>query len=271
MIVKLTEEQIREYFDSIDKELLERQYVDYSFIINPTTYDNPLTYEMAYPINEGLVRTYPIEKTIEYVKNYFKLDDKQIMKIKGYNSDDRIMILIPLINDNLEMVKKAMRLCGYYLAYPKKEGLVNGKWAKLQFEPKFEKDISSELRQKMKKLYHLTPKYNIGKIRNIGFSPRSKNKLFEYPGRIYFFKGNVDKKEVIAMGNALSVNNDKVYNNGEYALLTISLDKVPNDVEFCFDPNYPNGVYTRDNISPNVITDIEYFKFKTYKDVSNNV
>lgn len=263
MIVKLTEEQIREYFDSIDKELLERQYVDYSEIYHTPTYYNPLTLLYMQRIDEGMFSTYPLEKTYEYIKNYFGFDDSQIKIIKGYNNLDRFLLYVPNISNNIEIVKKNMGLCGYFLAKPKENEIKDGEWVYLQFEPFIQNDISRELRNEEKNLYHLTPFYNFGKIKHLGFSPRSKNMFFDYPGRVYFMRGSVDKKEIISIGNALSFINTSKGNDGRYVLLTVDLDKVPNDTPFFYDPNYPNGVYTTVNVRPDVIIEKEEFKLKT--------
>lgn len=60
------------------------QYIEEDFrrIYHSPTFDNPLTiYMVNNNINEGLLLTYPIDKTINYIRDYFNLAPSQIQKI----------------------------------------------------------------------------------------------------------------------------------------------------------------------------------------------
>ena len=107
-----------------------------------------------------------------------------------------IKVAIPNVGRNLEMVKKAFSLCGYYMATPKEENIPQNQWVALQFEPITQEDISDKLRKEEKILYHWAPEFCIEKIKNIGLSPRSKNSSFDYPGRIYLIRGSVSQREL---------------------------------------------------------------------------
>ena len=138
-------------------------------------------------INEGIIRTYPIDKTIEYVKNCFKLDDDDIRKVKLENNKENILILIPNVANNIDVVKKAFNVCGYHFSKIAKRKTFDGiEWITMMFEAKFQTDDSKTIRKQETHAYHITPFYNKKSILKIGFSPRSKNKLFEYPGRVFF-------------------------------------------------------------------------------------
>lgn len=245
----------------------ELKTVDYRYIVRPVTFENPLTFGFQNAmLTEGLIHTYPIEKTVSYIKDYFGLIDNQIEVKECNNGGKAILILIQNYENNVEIVEKAMNYCGYFLSaknIPKFNFLVEKNFIYLQFEPKFQDDISLVLRNEETMLRHLTPYYNVDKIKNIGFSPRCKNEMFNYPGRIYFFRGSTEIKSIISLGKQLFLSNKSLGNNGDYALFTLDLNKIDENVSFYIDPNYSKGIFTSDNISPNSIIEIQKIKFRS--------
>ena len=135
------------FVSTLTEEKQKKLCVDYGCVLTHVSYNNPLSIDMQKPIREGLIKTYPADKTLEYIKNHFGLTDDQITKIHGANDIDVIKVAIPVVGDNLNIVKKAFRLCGYYLSSPKEETIEQNKWVALQFEPKIEDDISEKLRK----------------------------------------------------------------------------------------------------------------------------
>lgn len=83
----------------------ETMFVDHSF-------NNPLS---LYDLKEGLKRTYPLDKTVDYIQRYFGFENWQIKIMDAYNGIQKIGINIPNINNNVEIVKSKMELCGYFL------------------------------------------------------------------------------------------------------------------------------------------------------------
>lgn len=243
------------FVDSLDNEVYLKLYVDY--LSTHSSYGfNPLS------LTEGLIQSYPIDKTIEHVKKFFNLDSKQIRKIDCGNNIQQILVDIPVINANEELVINAFNKCGYHLGY--KNIFLDrfgNQWLSLQFEPKFQKDETLTIRQEEQTLYHLTPSYNKGKILNIGFSPRCKNEMFHYPNRTYFLRGSTDKNEILNLGQQLFYTNSSLGNNGDYILFQIDLSLVPDDVRFFIDSNHPYGIFTSDNIKPNAIIHQEPIHF----------
>lgn len=172
------------------------------------------------------------------------------------------MVCIPVIYDNLKLIEKAMSLCGYFLSYPKKDKIEDGLYNWLQFEPRFQEDESKKIRKSEHMLIHLTPYYNLKNIKKIGFSPRCKNTLFNYPSRLYFLKGSLNKQEIENIGYQLCKENNSIGNkNKKYVLITLDLKKIPNDTKMYSDLNYPYGIFITDNISPDVIKNIEIIYF----------
>ena len=216
------------------------------------TFNNPLSYLMKEQINESLIRTYPLDATVKYIKNYFGLKDNMVEPV-SIESGNYIFVYMPNFNDNLEQMLKAMQFCGYYLAFPKKENVEQNKWVELQFEPIHDIDNSKQIREEEKIVYHLTPSYNEGKIKNYGFIPKSKNNKFNYPDRIYLIRGSATNREIYTIGEQLNKINSSDRNTGEYILYTIDLSKLPEHIKLFIDPNYDYGIYTTDNIPVNSI------------------
>ena len=245
----------------IVKEDLDKIWIDYSTIRHAANYSNPLTIHMISNIHEGLIHTYPLDKTISYVKSYFRLADWQIMQVPAANGANHINVIIPNISNNLELMKEAMNLCGYYLGHPKEDTLRPNVLVALQFEAKVEADKSEQIRNEETTLYHLTPYNNRKKIEAIGFSPRCKNELFNYPRRVYFLRGSLGMGDIVNIGKQLNGANNSLGYDGNYVLFTIDLNAIPKDVKMSLDPNYPYGIYTTSSISPNVIINIQDIKF----------
>ena len=258
-VVKESLERFLKEKYGITEEKIREAYKDYRFIPNVPNFKNPLTIEMSkYQLFEGLVRTYPIDKTISYIKDYFRLEDWQISKQVGENGIEKIFLNISTAEGNFELVKRAMGLCGYFLAWPKEEDVPLNTFAQLLFEPRIQQNVFDRIRREERTLYHLTLDYNIDKIMHIGLSPRCRNKLFNFPNRIYLFRGSCDKNTIYNVGKQLNHYNNSLGNNGRYILIKLDLNRIPNNVPFYYDVNFKYGVFTNSNIDKNAIIDLEY-------------
>lgn len=259
-------EDIRKHIDII--KLLNEKYLDLSNRKGCVSIDNPVaTYFMKHAlnedfVNEGLIKTYPISNTINYIKNRFSLNDDEIISAKGENDIDVIDVTIPEYGNNEKIITTAMNVCGYHYNSIRQKIVENGIiFVTIRYEPKFENDISEELRKKQQFLYHITPNYNKEKIRNIGFSPKAKNGLFKYPNRVYFVLGDVSQRQLFGLGYQLYLNNKSLGNTAEYVFFKLDLDKIPSTIPFYKDPDYMYGVFTTSNIKPDCIVDIGRFDY----------
>lgn len=261
-LLKTKDKNVLKFLKSLSKNDLDQFWIDYSKLSPATTYNNPLTIWMFMKLDEGLINTYPVDKVIEYVSNYFKFNIHQIYKKKAENDIYHIRVIIANRDNNFEIIKKAMRLCGYSLGAPKESEIHKYPVVELQFEPEHQTDESKKIRKEEKVLYHLTPMYNLGKIKHIGFSPRLRNELFSYPSRLYFLRGSVDENEILNLGKQLCKYNSSLGNDKKYALITLDLKKIPNDIKMFLDPNYLYGIFVTENISSDVIVDIKEVDFK---------
>lgn len=223
------------------------------------TFNNPLSVMLS----EGLIMSYPADKTINYVKKLFKIPDYGIRESNGAII---IGIIVPNKNNmtTLNKIIRAMQLCGYFLSRPKIDVLMmrSGKKTTLQFEPKYDHEVKDDMLKGEKELLHITLSKNVEKIKYIGLTPSSKNKMFNYPERIYLLKGSIPYEDIVNLAELLA----SVYNHNnkgekrdyDYSVLHLDVDKLPDTIRLFPDSNYePYGLYTIDNIPPSAITEIE--------------
>lgn len=212
-------------------------------------------------LSEGLIKTYPLDKTIQYVKKYLPIGRNLIFKSVN-NNIERIIVIVANIGENINEVIHALNVCGYYLVYPKGNylhKLKKNEVVRLQFEPKFTENKTKEILTFGDFAYHWTqPKY-LNKINKIGLIPKSTNNSFDYPERIHLVKQTATQNEILKLGRllAISINADKVIDNisfeQELILLKVNLKKIRNGTSFFDDPSYSYGIYTMDNIPPEAI------------------
>ena len=214
------------------------------------------------------MRHYCILFQLKRLLNTLKLEDYQINVIKRGNVD--ILNVYTYLTDvDADFLNKTMNYLGWFLARPKidhieklqedyNKGKIENLYLTLQFEPIHQNNVTDEIKKTEKTLKHLAPVYYVGKIRHIGFSPRSKNKQFGYPDRVYFLKGSIDNQKLLLIAEKLNYNNENPINRGKYVIITIDTAKLPDYVKLFYDPNVKEGVYTCHNIPPDVIVDIKY-------------
>lgn len=235
----------------IKKEIIDKWNKKLGLIEN-LSYGNPISIALHNngPLQEGLIRTYPIEKSREYLIKLYDFDENQV-EIFNDNGVDKLRFIIPNNTNIITKVKKAMDLCGYFSSVEKEYPYID-KWVYLNFEPKNQDDVNDYVRE-MKVIYHVTQEKNVDKITKIGLTPRFKNPLFSYPERIYLFVEETPPDEIYGLTKQLkNVKNDEA----KHYLLILDVTKIPNNVNFYLDPNYGYGLYTKDNIPPTAIKEV---------------
>jgi len=203
----------------------------------------------------------PEDVRSEMIKK-FRLKEYQII-ITTYANHIRIVILTSINQKNVRLIIKAMDACGWSIATRRPVRNDKGEmFMELSFDPIFQNDESTIIRS-AKFLYHWIPYYHFDSIITNGLEPRSENDLFEYPPKIHILKGNIPSDEVYNIGKSLCMVNNKEQNDGRYVLLSIDLSKVPNDVEFYYDPRYEYGCYAKKKIDAQALNPIYGYNFKT--------
>jgi len=209
-------------------------------------------------INEGLIMTHDINRAKNIICRKFNLLPQQF-SISPRNFDGTIVSLAVIIlqkgtsQSTIGEIKHYMQTLGYFECVP--QNFVKGKII-LIFEPHFSTNISNEIRNKYKILYHATPTIYVDKILKSGLIPRNKNTLFFYPSRVYCMRGNNLSDEQISILKNIQAQRGATthHDNNEYTILSIDVSKLPTTIKFYADPMAPHAIFTHDNIPPQAIS-----------------
>lgn len=210
------------------------------------------------PLMEGIFRTYEPEKIVKFLKKRY--GDAAIIQITdGENGEKIFLIKTGDVDSNQEIIDRDMALCGYFPSYVEKRKNERT----IQYEPSHQDTVNDKVREK-RYVYHLTQSQKIPKILKNGLAPKTNNKKFKYPGRVYFFLSEPSYEKCLSLMNEfyreeLRKNHGLEAYEGSYTLLRINTEQL-NNVDFSYDPNAEDCVYTYDNIPPKyieVITTIE--------------
>lgn len=238
---------------------IEGNIPDVSDLISNVSYANDaFVQDNISEMNEGLIMTHDINSVKNIICRKFNLRPQQFC-ITSRNFDNTIVYLGVIILEKgasqnvIGEIKHYMQTFGYFECVKPKyveEKIV------LVFEPHFSKDISKEIRDKYKILYHATPAIYVNKILKNGLVPKSKNTLFFYPSRVYCMRGNnLSDERIKLLKNVQTQRGIKTHHdNNEYTILSISVSKIPQNVKFYADPMAPHAIFTHDNIPPQAIS-----------------
>ena len=203
---------------------------------------NPLTMRASTrnnPLMEGCFKTYDPEIVKGFLEKRYG-DAAQIDLYENENGIKMFRVIVWYTDENVEIVKKDMALCGYFLSTEE----IHGQQVDLRFEPSKEDKINN-LVKKHKYIYHLTPTRKVKKILCQGLYPKTNNKKFNYTGRVYCFLDKPSDSTCKYLIYQFNDNNPKPCLN--YTLLKIETQKLVNTT-FSYDPNAENCVYTEDVI-----------------------
>lgn len=239
---------------NIPLKFLKKQFKNFKVYLIPLSFDNELK-----DINENINRSVDIEKVRYSIMNKYPLMDWQF-EIKEERNKIKIAIVIPNVDDNIRMIIDDMFKLGYFESFRNEMSEQGFPYTLIRFEPRFPNDITNQVRN-MGVIYHLSPKYNLKSIMEHGFIPQCKNTQYKFPPRIYFFKSKTNDDEFEKLGRTLYKFDDNPHKNGEYILYILSVDKIPNNVEFVGDCNYEQGVCTENKIPYDAVISTQEFKF----------
>ena len=238
--VKLTENDINKIIHSVLFNLKE-------------SFDNPFTIPEKLRNNllmEGYFKTYPAEDILKYLSNRYG-EYASIQLLENKNGVKVFSISFYNDKDNENVINKDMALCGYFPSISQVEGNIKH----IQYEPKFQNNVNNIV-QKEEYIFHLTPSNKVNKILNIGLTPKTNNKLFNYPDRVYFFLHKPSKKDCLLLMKQFYIEKSQIKNQlqykGSYSLLSVKTKMIKN-CNFSYDPNAFDAIYTYDNIPPEAI------------------
>lgn len=200
------------------------------------------------PLNEGLIYSQPIDKTMKILKNKFKE-----LNIKKYDDGD---ISIEGLNDKLKKYIPLINNLGYFISNAfvgddkidthllNKDDFNNIECSNIFIEPKYDYEVNIP-----NILYHASPLKFKKKISKYGLTPKSGNKLAYHPNRIYLSNSI---QSCVKFGEYLlsSKKQNKYYKNGYciYIIKGIGVDKLYSDINF-----REGGFYTLNNIKKELI------------------
>ncbi|MBD5315360.1 MAG: hypothetical protein HDS08_04275 [Bacteroides sp.] len=254
-ITETDNEEVKEFLRALSHEYLEQIVIDYQRIDKVASFENPLTLHMPYLINGYCSVNYQIDEVIEYISSYFDMFPSQIRKQEAKEDKCFIKVCIPLVAENITVIKEAFRLFEYRLRTPVEE-LKQGHFAWLHFE---QKDDAEEIRNEETTLYFPLPYRKRGCIKHFGHLPY-KNELFNFHRNIYLLKGSTDKEEIKRICSSKRDDNTAISDIDRFALYTIALNKIPRDAKLYLDPTNTYGIYTPHAISQAAIINIEELK-----------
>ena len=199
-----------------------------------------------------------ITKSPQQVKrsliNRLLLKDWQIQEVNGKNGV-RLTILFGELGINHRIIKEQMKSLGWFHSYSLKPKIINGmRVIAMGFDPMYQKPIRNSVRSKWKILFHLSPIENKESILKNGILPKSDNNIFSYPNRVYLLIPSIPQNELTEIADRLrKVRNISL---GQYVSFKIDLDKIPDNINFYYDPQYTYGVFCNDAIPPQSIVKV---------------
>lgn len=221
-----------------------------------------MAYKKQISLGEGLIRSYPSA----FVANKLQQRYRTIASL-SIDSEDKTTIYMSFLFNSKEDLFEKLGLpvheidsYGYFAAgfslytsrggfvdfWPEQSGLntmKNNQQGELvvQLEPKFDKPIKTP-----DVVFHITKAESVNKILTQGLVPKSRMRQAFHPERIYVMFNKQGATELAKMLNLTSGENHQL------TLLKINLKGTT--LKFYKDPQYSNGAYTLENISPSLIT-----------------
>lgn len=199
--------------------------------------------------------------TVDSIIDMFRLDDWQIDIIKSEHKDDNtpfaISIIIPNVEDNLDLIDNAMMSFGYFRSkiinlsdLDKYKDLKD--WIFVKYDALHQEHITDMIHKYVKYLYHVSPSKYKYKILKQGLAPKPKSDFLNYPDRIYTSCG-LDKNELKHLA-------ENLYTKGEFVVYRIDVSKL--NCKFYIDYNFPTiaSFYTYENIPKDCLEIVDEFE-----------
>ena len=264
-IKRIVKESIQEYIEKFRKEVFdlskitpemaEKQFVDYA-TMEPVGF-TVLNYNK---IEEDVNYSRPLSEVRADMMAKYQWDPWQFV-VTQISNNIEIVLLIPDYNQNIPTIISDMNKNGYFKGYERSVLINNLPYKELRFEPLYQESERNTVIN-MGMIFHSIYKNNIPNILQNGLIPDSKNPKFTYPKRVYFSKFTSDIRKICDITVQLANVNHK--NVLDYCIITIDTKKIPDNVDFYFDPIYENGIFTNDIIPTECIMSV-----KTFKEVAN--
>ena len=278
-----TKKEVEEFdifdFDNIPMSELDKAYIDYEPLYDTVDW---FSLDEDYLYEEKKNNTNIIQSAVDVVSramNQLKMSEFQI-KVKSPNGVEYIeverlmedypdyltmemIMLIPVIKKNVEIITDFMDEKGYYVAkkatYKDKGGRI---WMLLVFDPKKQESIKEMVLKYHKYAYHTSPIYNAESIENNGIIAKYAIAPFiSNTPRIYLYLGNTSNSEYVNMmkyiSKELQIGDSKF--TGDFVEYEVILNKLPENAEYYIDIHGfgKDFIYTETDIPIEAIRDTE--------------
>lgn len=247
----------------IDINILRSAYRDLRLTPTSTDYDNILS-EM-HQLKEVFGDILEPDEALYNILKKYNLPQELGKKVEHHHQIS-VYIIVAVVGENDKLIEQDMMKMGYFLSIKDKPVNIGGMvFQRLQFEPtsQMQDDVTEEIKEKYNVLYHWTPLYNLDSIKENGLVPSNKNDRFLYPPRTYLMTFEGNDKQMSGMGQSICWANNNPNNNGEYALLSINIKELDDNVRFYYDPNSVIGLYTEQTIPNDKIKFVQTVQFVT--------
>ena len=266
-------------FDNIPMSELDKAYIDYEPLYDTVDW---FSVDEDYIYEERKKNTTGIQSAVDVVNcaiNQLKMSEFQI-KVKSPNGVEFIeverlmedypdyltmemIMLIPVIKKNVEIITEFMDENGYYeakKAIRKDKG--GRKWMTVMFDPKKQESIKDMVLKYHKYAYHTSPIYNAESIEKNGILAKyAKSPFISNTKRIYLYLGNTSNQKYVDMMKSISRKLQSKDNKftGDFVEYEIMLKKLPENAEFYVDIHGfgKDYIYTESDIPIESIRDSE--------------
>lgn len=241
--------------DAIPMDVLDKGWTRYHPYLFHIHHRNPLANRVVEEI----------ELVKRAILNTFPINEEQF-EIKKDAHGLYAAILVPLTDDNVDVIEQVMENKGFFRSQPADDKLLcdrkQRQWIALRFEPKEPDDVTEEIHRKYAVLYYLTPTIFEKNILDNGLKVSNNHPNYRHSeSRAFLSEGNANKEDIQELANTLYA---QAQNRGighlppDYTLFTFDLNKMGNDIRFYYDMNEPKGLYTKVEIPPSFIIKSEH-------------
>lgn len=220
-------------------------------------------YKHEFKLNEGLIKSYPVETLISSITTKFKSN----VKIDKNKPNSFYLIILPgFTDDDLSQLETVLQTYGWFISHMDiqlpmdnivykyirssvSKVLKSNRYKQVQLAIEAKYDIQVSDSRIPDELYHVTPTKLWDKIQRNGLVPKSQSKRSNHPDRVYLAKSEKDVRALAGMMNLTTIENN-------YVILKVDTSIIPNYFKIYKDPNFKNGYYTVNSIPPFAITKI---------------
>lgn len=250
------------YFSNIPLGILKKGYRDLRLTPKLTSFGDKLSSPIY--IKEAYGDIMSPDEVVRKIRNRYLLPEEIVQKTEAFNKV-YVYVVVGWLGINDKLIEEDMSKLGYFLGSTRKFKKVEDmEFIIMQFEPmcQLQDDITNDIKGRYSYLYHWTPSYLVESILKEGLKPLHKNKIFNYPPRIYLMRGDSTSEQLYSWGQTMCYSNISLENDYNYTLLKINIDNLGENIRFFNDPNADVGIYTEQSIPSNVITVLKTIQFQ---------